>query len=387
MFVGVREELARGYVLLGVLQIHSLIFFIGGGRPVDDFILSAIQVKLLAPQVAVFFFLNGMAVPKLGRKSARTIAVSSLMLVVLAAVSHVVGVALSEIIYGGAGSMRDLLREIFKPIVYGTGYCTFVAWFFVVLAAVRVLAYIFERNRMVFAAVAVALVGLVLLTQALHLPDNLYEWRNWPAALLFFLVGMRINKDWQVPAWLGAPALPVALLITWFNTPDVLQTGLCWDCNLGFVSQPMVGQYGFFPLYVAQVTAFLLFVLWIAQVSRPAFFIRIIWLLGLFSLHFLLLHGWVIVVFYPLLSRILPAHESVWTFFVLLVMNPVAHALLFFALKPLLDRILAGCFAVSRLVVDLIWRLDVVQRKSRPAPLRAPPAVEPPSGETPHQRP
>ena len=224
-----RSDVARGYLLMGVFYLHVLFAILKIAPDPAAVPGDAIQVKLLAGHVSAFFFLSGMGAPSLGRRSIESVITQSMMLLALAALSHVVGFLLGVLIYGPPDDARSLFRALIRPILYGTGYSTFVAWFFVVLAAVRPLAWLFEQSKAAFFGVAAAISFFVVVGQTLHLPGNLYEWRNWPYAWLFFLMGMHMKRTWRMPAWLGLAALPLSLAAAWFNHADLLTTGLCWS--------------------------------------------------------------------------------------------------------------------------------------------------------------
>ncbi len=344
-------------MLMGVFYLHVLFAML---KVVPDPMAvpaALIQVKLLAGHVSVFFFLSGMGAPGLKRRSAQSVAIQSVTLLALAALSHLGGVLISAIIYGPPESWRDLFRVLVRPIVYGTGYSTFVAWFFIVLAVVRPLAWLFERNRLRFLIAVVAITLLILIGQWLHLPHNLYEWRNWPFALLFFMIGMRVPRRRQVPAWLGVGGLALSLAAAWLNGPDIMATGLCWTCNIEFLPFPMVGAQGFLPLALASEIAFLLFLLWASQLR---FIPQIPWAIQWFgraSTQFLLLHGWMIAALWPMLTNFFPFPAGAYPYLLVLILNPLAHAAAYLALKPLLNRILAFCFGISRWLVEMLRRL------------------------------
>ncbi|KAA9013010.1 hypothetical protein F4U94_17045 [Sphingobium limneticum] len=349
-----RSDIARGYMLLGVFYLHMLFAMLKTVPDPASATAALLQVKLLAGHVSVFFFLSGMGARGLGRRRFDTVAVQSIMLVALAALSHVGGFVLNALIYGPPETLRDIFRALVRPVVYGTGYSTFVAWFFIVLAAVRPLAYLFEYSKLRFAILAAGIVLLIQLAHVMHFPGNLYEWRNWPYALFFFIVGMRIPRNQDVPAWLGLSGLSISLAAAWFNGPDLLNDGLCWTCNADFLPFPIVGSEGFVPLVVAQEIAFLPFLLWASQLRLIPQLPQIAQWFGKASIQFLLLHGWLIAAFYPALVRLFPFPPGPVPYLLTLALNPIVHAAAFLMLRPMLDRSLAWCFSFSRWSVQLV---------------------------------
>ena len=266
---GQRQVIARGYLLICVFYVHALygVFQSLGGDP-DRAMMAGVQLKLLAPDVSAFFFLSGMSARSFYRKGWLPALQPSLMLLILAALAHVVAVlldmAVQQVWYGQVW----FIRKMFKPIVFATSYQNFVSWFLVVLAFARLFAYIFMRSWRIFLGVAALAVGTVLASRAIGLPDNMYEWRNWPTATLFFLLGMRVPARWNIGTVWGLLALPATIALAWFNRPDLLTAGPCMTCDLGFVAQPMIGQYGSLPIYIVQQLLFAVFLLWAASWSR-----------------------------------------------------------------------------------------------------------------------
>lgn len=368
MTLDARADAARGYVLIGVFYLHILFALLKAAPDPAALPAAAIQIKLLAGHVSAFFFLSGMGARGLGQRSAESVAVQSIMLLALAALSHAGGFALDALIYGPPETARDLFRALVRPIVYGTGYSTFVAWFFVVLAAVRPLAWLFERSKAGFAAAICVIAMVIAFGDSRNWPHNLYEWRNWPFAGLFFLIGMRIPRSWHVPAVLGVGGLLLSLAAAWFNGPDLWRTGLCWTCNLTFLPYPMVGAAGFVPFVLVQELAFLLFLLWASQLKRPPWPRRVASWFGRYSMQFLLLHGWIITALYPLLVGAISGQANGLMLLAMLLLNPPVHAAIFWLARPLLDRTIALCFGVSRALVALLRPLRPALRVRIPAP-------------------
>lgn len=347
-------DVVKGYLLLGVFYMHALY---GVSQSFGDPMLApaaSIQIKLLAPNVAVFFFLNGMQSTHIGKKSLLAILRQSLMLLVIAALSHVVAVLIDQGINGTYTQLRPFAKALVRPIVMGTGYANYVAWFFVVLAAARIFAYAFARSKVAFGALVVASAVLIYASQLLHLPFNVYEWRNWPIAVLFFLVGMRIRANIAIPHVVGLGALLLSFGAAWMNSPTLLSAGPCLTCSLPFVAQPMVGQYGFLPVYLVQEVAFITFLLWVSAVTTGHTAGRLATYFGRPSLQMLLLHGWVLVALYPAAARGLPEQESLFLFIAIISAIIIVHGFLYEILGGALDMFLAGCTRLSRMIVDAV---------------------------------
>lgn len=347
IYASAAMEVARGYLLIGVFYVHSLYGVIGTiGDPMNA-PAAGLQMKLLAPNVAAFFFLNGMTSRYLANKPFRNALRHSLMLLLLAAGSHVVSMIVDQLLYQTHGSKRAFLRAMVEPLLLGTGYVNFIGWFLVVLAVARLFVYAFQYSYKVFALAVAVATGAILAGQYLGAVDNIYEWRNWPAAVLFMLLGSRMPPAERIPDTVGFAALPVALVLAWFNTPTLLSEGPCLACNLGFVAQPMVGQYGAAPVYVVQQLAFITFLWWVSARLPQGLPARVARYFGTAPLQFLILHGFLLVSLYPAASRGLPKFESGFLFVAVFSSVIVVHAIAFQLLKRPLDRFVVLASEVS----------------------------------------
>lgn len=343
---------ARGYMLLGIIYMHALIAF-ASVREFDAIAASFVQIKLLSPHVTVFFLLSGMGARQLGRRGFWKVFRQAAALVLLAIVSHVTGFILIAALHGTGTDLAGATRMLLGPIVYGTGFSTFVAWFFLSLAVARVLTYLLYRSRRAFALVVAVLAAIILVSQQLGLPDNIFEWRTWPPAFLFFLIGTRIPHGLAIPLPIGLAAGAGSLALTWFNRPGLLWEGPCLTCDVLFVSQPMVGGFGSFPVFLAQELLFFAFLVSIARLERPAWITRPADFIGQNSARFLLLNGWVIVALNPWVLPLLPTGDSLPLFVGLLVGGTVLHRGLFRLLKKPLGLMVSGSFQAVDLVASL----------------------------------
>jgi hypothetical protein len=348
-----REEAARGYMLLGVFFIHSLFDMAEAADPGAGGDVNAL-IKLLAPQISMFFFLSGMSSRGIGKRRFRRILEPSLMLIFLSWISHALGLAMQDALYGGAGSPLQFLGALAMPIIEGTGGVTFVTWFFTVLAVARILVWLYERDKRWFGLAWVAIIALVYAGKALNLPDNLYEWRSLPTATLFMLAGMKIPPRWRVRWVWGMAAGLAALALTWVNRPDLLNSAPCLACGLDFFAEPMVGSYGSLPVYLAAEMLFFIFLLWGAQLRRPIWPSHVARYFGRFSLQFLLMHGWLLVTIEPYLAdNYFPPNPGKKIILAAFVLGPVVHAAAFFVLAKPLNWVVARCFLAARFCTSL----------------------------------
>lgn len=352
MTLDIRSEITRGYVLLFVMYGHALYSFLASLDNPAVAPAAVLQLKFLAPHITALFILSGMGARAIARRDPQQIAAQALSFVLIAILSHMVAFACGALIYGPPGDAVATLKALAKPIVYGKDSASYVSWFFTALAVARVGAFLLFRHRALFVLACLAVTGLVWLAKWLHLPDNIYEWRHWPSALLFFLIGMKIPLRWQVPAWAGIASFAGSAIVTWFNVPEVWTRGFCLDCNLPFISHPMQGLYGVLPLFVVQEILFFVGLLWVAQLKLPRRLVNGIRYLGRYSLQLLLLHGCMIAIAYPFLMRFLPEDDGIGLYVVLWVGNPLIHVPLLLVTQKYITRAVLLCTALANRMVE-----------------------------------
>jgi hypothetical protein len=239
-------------------------------------------------------------------------------------------------------------RRAERPIVLGTEYTNVVGWFFVVLAVVRVLAYLLSWRWGAFVLAVVIAVAAIVASERLGLPDNLYEWRHWPAALLMFMLGTRLARTRRIPHWLGLTAAAAGLALPLANRPGLWAEGVCLRCDPQLVAQPIVGGYGFLPLYAAQEVAALVGLLWLAGLlARTPLAHALAWVCHR-SLPLLVLHGWVILSVYGLVVSIVVPSMGAWLLLAVFAANTALHLLLYRLLAKPLGLFFSACSATSR---------------------------------------
>jgi hypothetical protein len=346
-------EVARGLMLLGVLHIHALIATLDHFGDSPNGRLAYLQIKLLAPNVAVFFALAGMSSRSLGAKLWPVAVQRSLMLVLLAWFSHLVGVVIQHMLWTPWPAALPLLKTLVRPLAYGIGHSTFVPWFLVVLAVARLFAYACARGWRWFVLALVGAVALVAASRAAGLPDNFYDWKRWPAAVVMFLIGMRLSPSWRVPHTLGLLGFIGALALSVVNRPALWREGVCLDCDLLFIAQPMVGEFGSMPVYFVQQGLAVIFLLWLSQQIAASPAKRLLAYIGRHSIQLLVLHGWVILSFYGLTYYLLPRSVGAWVFVAIFAINVALHLALYRLLASPLGRCLAMCSAASHRLVSM----------------------------------
>lgn len=362
MILDSRNNRARGYLLAFVFYVHALYLLIASmADPASTGPAAAVQIKLLAPHVTAFFFFSGFGAQALGRRDFRSVLQQSLMLLMVSWLTHIVGFLLAAGIYGGYSTPRSFVVSMVKPMILGTNDATFVAWFFSVLAVARMGAWLFERSKPGFALAAGMASAFAAGTLSLGLPDNIYEWRNWPLATLFFILGMKFPRDRRIGAFTGLSGLALALGLAWFNRPGLLATGPCLACDLSFVAQPMVGLWGSLPVFLVQAAAFCLFLLWVSQLQVPPLS-TIATTIGTRSLQLLVVHGWVMAATFPFLSAYTPARENFALLLAIFVIGPCIYLGLYLLLRWPVDRAIAACMAIARWISLLGAPKSVVRR-------------------------
>ncbi len=357
-------EAARGLLLLGVFHIHALhaaIDHLGTGEVAR---LAQWQIKALSPHVVLYFALAGMTSRSLANKAWPVVLQRSLMLLVVALFSHALGVLLLYLFGQPRMSSVDALAEMARPIVDGTGHSTFVAWFFVALAVTRLFAFAWANGWPRFVAALGVAAGVVVAARWLGLAENFYEWRHWPAAVVMFLLGTRIGPTWRVPHAVGAVASVAGLTLPLVNRPALWSEGPCWSCDAAFVAEPMVGAYGFAPLYFVQAGVALVGLLWLMQAAAALPLGRLLAYVGRRSMPLLVLHGWLILSLYGFAPYLLPRWAGVWMFLVIFAVNTALHLVLYRRLATLLDRFIALCSATSRWLLARLRLAPGARRRS-----------------------
>lgn len=352
-------NIGRGYLLLGVFCVHALYTILAMLDP-HKFISAAIMIKLLAPNVAAFFFLSGMSSRNLGRKDVPTLLRQSLMLVLLAHASHLIAEVLRQYLFYQKPN-REFLSDLVMPLITGVGHANFIAWFFLALAAARIYAWTFERSKKWFIVLAAITAGMMAAATRLGLPD-IYQWSNWPFAFLFLLCGMHLPNKLSIRWFTALPCLILSVGIGWVNRPGLLGNPMCVTCGLDFVAQPTIGEYGILPLYLVQQLLFLVFLLWLSSMSLGSLAGNVARYFGQRSMKMLVMHGWIIAVLYPLTARQLPEQESIFLFVAILSSVIVVHAFTYEIIKTPLSRFVEF---IIRLSDGIVNRVAMVVRRKR----------------------
>lgn len=368
MTLDARAEAARGYLLLFVFYVHGLIAFALSRTDPAAALPAAVQIKLLAPQVGVFFLLSGMGSRALARRAPDTVAAQSVAMILLALASHVLAFLVAAPFYNSHETPVAFIKALIKPMVYGRDLASFVGWFFIVIAVARPFAYVFERSRLAFVVAAVVTALAIWATRLVGLPNNLWDWRSWPAAVLLFLLGMRIARDWRPGAVTGLGALGIAILLTWINRPGLLADPLCFDCGLDFVAEPLIGRHGTAPVYLVALLAFATFILWVAQLLPNHWITRTARFVGRNSVEFLVLHGVLMALLFPLFERVFPERASPLFFVILFVGIAALHLAAFRVVRMPLRRLVAACFWAGASLTARVMRVPHPSRRGvRPA--------------------
>lgn len=348
-------------MLLGVLHVHALIAALKylGDSPLGH--AAHLQVKVLAPHVVVFFAMAGMSSRSLGSKPWPVVFQRSLMLVLLAWLAHVVGVLLQHMVWSPWPPAFDLLKRLVKPLVVGVTHSTFVLWFLVVLAVTRLFVYAWARGwRWFFVSVSIA-GGAAAVAHGVGLSDNFYDWKHWPAAFVMFLVGIRLSHCYRVPHWIGLIGVAGALALPLVNRPVFWGGGVCVNCTVGFIARPMVGEFGFLPLYVVQEALALIALLWATMLAAASPLRRFLAYIGRNAIPLLVLHGWVILSFYGLAYWLVSRAAGPWLFVAVFLINTAVHLLLLRLFAAPLGRFIGWCSIASHRVVKATCALRRVR--------------------------
>jgi hypothetical protein len=362
-----RIEIARALALICVFYVHALHGVIDLFDQRWMYWLAVAQVKVLSPHVAVFFALAGMTSRSLGAKPWTHVAKRSLMLLLLAFASHVVGVLIQHALWTPWPSPVGLARELLRPALHGSGHSTFIPWFFVALAAARVFGYAWSRGWRAFMSVLAAAAAIIALSQWIGLSRDFYYWQTWPATTAMFLLGMYVRDGWRVPHPLGTVCLFAMLTLPVVNRPGLWADGVCLTCEAEFTSQPVLGAFGFAPLYFLLELFALVGWLWLAQAVATSPLRALLVYIGRNSMQFLLLHGWVLLTVYAYAgvtvreTGLIARFSGLWMFPATLIALVVLHLLLYRVASRPINSLVGLCTAVSGRSVTLLRRLPLLR--------------------------
>jgi hypothetical protein len=351
---------------VGVFHAHATYALMEHFSDPESIRMAALQLKALTVHVTLFFALAGMTSHALADKTLASVLSRSAMLLAVGALAHVVGVFLAYMVWKPWHSLYDFARDIGKPLVYGTEHTSF-SWFFIVLAVVRLLAFAWLRHRAIFFA-ALALVAMVA-AAPVRLPDNLYEWRYWPAAFALFMLGTRVPVGWRVPHWAGIMGTALGLTLPLVNHPTLLSDGLCLECHPQFILEPKLGSYGVPALFFFHVGASLFGLLWLAQQLVRTRAQPLLAYVGRHSLQLLVLHGWITWSVYALAGYVKLQSGGVALFVAVFVVNTALHLALYGVLRRPLDAAILLCSRLGRQAVTAAARARRMTRVVRQARL------------------
>jgi peptidoglycan/LPS O-acetylase OafA/YrhL len=344
-------EIARGVLLLGVLHVHALYALLPAVDSTRDAAASLLQMKMLTPHVVLFFALAGMTSRRLGDKPLRAVMHQSLLLLFIGAATHVLGMLVEHALWLPWNGWRPLLRDVGKPLLLGSGLLS-MAWFFITLAVVRLFAYAWSVGMRTFVVAAGIAGALIAASLMLGGPNNLYEWRNWPAAFVAFMIGQRIDAQRRVPHALGLPCALAGIVLPLTNHPQVLEEGLCFACRIDFIAYPTIGSFGFAPLYFVQELLALIGLLWLVGQIGAGRLRRMLGWFGRRSLVLLMLHSFIASALYGLYKAIDPPLDGVLFFVLVLFVNPLAHYTAYRLLHKPANGLVALATRLARRVVS-----------------------------------
>lgn len=346
-------EVSRGLLLLGVVYVHALHWVVAMHTDAQADFWAQWQIKFLGGYVVLFFALAGMTQRHLADKPFALVLSRSLMLWLLGAACHVGSVLIEQAVYQSSVYPYDLLRALVKPLVYGDVDTS--AWFFLVLAVVRILAWLVWRDWRVFVAVAAIAAAAVAVSLAGQWSVNFWGWRYWPAALLLFIVGMRVPPGWSVSHRWGAALFALALLLPLLNSPSVSRGEWCVFCDHEVLITPALGLQGPMPLlFWVQALVSVPALVWLAGGLCASPLARVLAYAGRHSHALLLLHAWLV----PLsgYAALVPfTLDAPWLFIAVLVAGAAIHLVGLRLLKaPVLDRTVRLCAWVAQRLVNAV---------------------------------
>lgn len=254
-------DTARALGILLVLYSHALeMFFVDATT--RTFVFSQWQV-IFSFHMPLFFFISGLVYRP---RSTRDVLASSLNLILLAYVAHVVG----WLVQGSITGFQFPLRSLLEPMIKGAGFSVVVVWFLVAIAFVQITFHILMTSR--YAVKVATLAVLVVSFVAIQMTEKwLFQAGAVLPGLLFYAFGHWFARsglsNWQpkLVVVLGAVALVMALAP--MNQGCLLNAlAVCGqaDLNGAFGVRMVAGKIGFLPLFLITAALSCLAVLWIS---------------------------------------------------------------------------------------------------------------------------
>lgn len=350
-------DIARALGMAMVIVGHVLIVFVTIPLAFNPTAFAVTKV-IYAFHMPLFFFLSGLTYRK---RAIRAVAISTVALLLLAQLTHLVGVVLD---YLANGKEFDPLAAL-QTLVLLRDFSIGVTWFLVSIAFVRLMfALLCESGRLgqvfVMILVAISLVATIATDITVLQVQTLW------AGLLFYALG-RASLGMRRPVDDARKILPIKAVTVVVagmavSLTAVLNMGctanpfaICSTSTLhgNFIVRMISGQYGFLPLFVLTALCGTVTVISLAKLLENLPLVlraRLIWI-GRNTLALLLLNGCFLVIGNPMIRAAASGGYAAWVpwgiAFTVLLMHLAA--------LPLVSPVVRGVeIAIQRVAETLI---------------------------------
>jgi acyltransferase len=356
-------DIARGIGMVLVIYAHLLEAIYPDLNWRVRFESAAAQWQVIYSfHMMLFFLISGAVNHNLPKKAWPEVLRSSLRLLALAWVVHVLGAIFSLIIDPEArSSFGGAVWTIIGPILEGYKWSVGVLWFLTSLCFVQILAYLSLRR---FPAPAVVLVTMAATAVTPYLPEQ-YLLKTWLPGLAFFALGFLFSK-WQVrwPFWAALPLLAATIVLAPLNHGCPFSfTNACGTTPFGV--RMFAGSYGFLPIFFLSSLAGSLTVVSLSAGLARFDASSLLAYMGRKSLELFIINGFVATFLFGTLEKLPWPELTVFHYIGLFVSIVAAHLLALQILKLPLGWMNEAALAISGILARLLAG-DAKKAEARP---------------------
>lgn len=219
------------------------------GQPFIESAFTQWQV-IYSFHMMLFFLVSGAVNRSLTKKAWPDVLRSSLRLLALAWVVHLLGVLVDFSLGNMPASPWEIVTTIFVPILEGYCWSVGVLWFLTALCFVQLLAYFLLRH---LSAITVVLGAIVATAVVVYFDaPNKYLLRTWMPGLSFFALGyLFAQMQIRWPVWLSILLLGALVFLAPLNNGCAYTINSACDqfADGPFGVRMFGGSYGFLPLF------------------------------------------------------------------------------------------------------------------------------------------
>ncbi|WAC47738.1 acyltransferase [Asticcacaulis sp. SL142] len=325
-------DVARGISILLVLLVHCIVIFNYPGTVRHTDASAAEAGRIISTFIMpAFYFISGLSALGLASRSMRKITTSALRFILLAFVTQLLAAPLLFI----ANPDMDWLTlsvKVIRPLLTGKDFILVVTWFFVSLAGVQVLAWLYLRQSLWLKLGVVATVIAAYLMTALT-GKTWFMMHTWAIGLLFFLAGRAYAKRPVTnlkPLYALATSIAcVLLLMLTYNLNKGCAFSPTEVCEIPsgyprFYIDVVYGQFGFMPYFLLCAIIGIIGLMTLSMCLSHTKYAPNIARIGKNTLVLLMINGVFVALSPSLLADIIPTLPDTWILSVALVAAQVA---------------------------------------------------------------